>query len=54
MKPASTSPFVVSAIGFLGAGTIILWHEVVRGPTTAARRWGREAVERAYPEERHK
>jgi uncharacterized membrane protein YhiD involved in acid resistance len=36
MKPASTSPFVLSGIGFLGAGTIILWREVVRGLTTAA------------------
>ena len=53
MKPASTSLFVVGGIVFLGAGTISLWREVVCGLAPAACQRGREALEKAYPEEKH-
>jgi len=39
LDPARVAAQVVSGIGFLGAGTIILRKEVVRGLTTAASLW---------------
>jgi putative Mg2+ transporter-C (MgtC) family protein len=39
MDPGRIAAQVVSGIGFLGAGTIILRREVVRGLTTAANLW---------------
>jgi hypothetical protein len=38
---------------FKQTGTISLWREVVCGLVTAAWQRGREALEKAYPEERH-
>ncbi|MHB8509817.1 MAG: MgtC/SapB family protein [Candidatus Dormibacteria bacterium] len=42
--PSRMAAQVVSGIGFLGAGTIILRREVVRGLTTAASMWVAAAI----------
>jgi putative Mg2+ transporter-C (MgtC) family protein len=44
LDPSRIAAQVVSGIGFLGAGTIILRREVVRGLTTAASLWSVAAV----------
>jgi putative Mg2+ transporter-C (MgtC) family protein len=44
LDPSQVAAQVVSGIGFLGAGTIILRREVVRGLTTAASLWSVAAV----------
>ena len=44
LDPSRVAAQVVSGIGFLGAGTIILRREVVRGLTTAASLWSVAAV----------
>ncbi|MFE1598972.1 MgtC/SapB family protein [Methylobacterium sp. ID0610] len=44
LDPSRVAAQVVSGIGFLGAGTILLRGEVVRGLTTAASLWAVAAV----------
>lgn len=44
LDPSRVAAQLVSGIGFLGAGTIILRREVVRGLTTAASLWSVAAV----------
>lgn len=44
LDPSRVAAQVVSGIGFLGAGTILLRREVVRGLTTAASLWSVAAV----------
>ena len=44
LDPSRVAAQVVSGIGFLGAGTIILRREVVQGLTTAASVWGVAAI----------
>ncbi len=44
LDPSRIAAQVVSGIGFLGAGTIVLRREVVRGLTTAASLWTVAAV----------
>src|ERR1041384_8355987 len=39
LDPSRVAAQVVSGIGFLGAGTIIMQREIVRGLTTAASVW---------------
>ena len=44
LDPSRVAAQVVSGIGFLGAGTILLRGEVVRGLTTAASLWAVAAI----------
>src|SRR5579883_2140530 len=44
LDPSRVAAQVVSGIGFLGAGTIILRREIVRGLTTAASVWSVAAI----------
>src|ERR671919_2421389 len=44
LDPSRVAAQVVSGIGFIGAGTIILRREIVRGLTTAASIWAVAAV----------
>lgn len=45
LDPSRVAAQVVSGIGFLGAGSILLWHnKVIRGLTTAASLWATAAV----------
>ena len=44
LDPSRVAAQVVSGIGFLGAGTILLWQKVIRGLTTAASLWATAAV----------
>jgi putative Mg2+ transporter-C (MgtC) family protein len=44
LDPSRVAAQVVSGIGFLGAGTILLRHEVIRGLTTAGSLWAVAAV----------
>ncbi len=44
LDPSRIAAQVVSGIGFLGAGTILLRGEVVRGLTTAASLWAVAAI----------
>jgi hypothetical protein len=44
LDPSRVAAQVVSGIGFLGAGTIILRREIVKGLTTAASVWAVAAV----------
>ncbi len=44
LDPSRIAAQVVSGIGFLGAGSILLRGEVVRGLTTAASLWSVAAV----------
>lgn len=44
LDPSRVAAQVVSAIGFLGAGSILLRGEVVRGLTTAASLWTVAAI----------
>jgi putative Mg2+ transporter-C (MgtC) family protein len=44
LDPSRVAAQVVSGIGFLGAGTILLRHEVIRGLTTAASLWAVAAI----------
>lgn len=44
LDPSRVAAQVVSGIGFLGAGTIILRHDVIRGLTTAASLWAVAAI----------
>jgi putative Mg2+ transporter-C (MgtC) family protein len=44
LDPSRVAAQVVSGIGFLGAGTILLRGEVVRGLTTAASLWSVAAI----------
>src|SRR5579884_826929 len=44
LDPSRVAAQVVSGIGFLGAGTIILQREMVRGLTTAASVWAVAAI----------
>jgi uncharacterized membrane protein YhiD involved in acid resistance len=44
LDPSRIAAQVVSGIGFLGAGTIILQREIIRGLTTAASVWAVAAV----------
>lgn len=44
LDPSRVAAQVVSGIGFLGAGTILLRREVIRGLTTAASLWSVAAV----------
>lgn len=44
LDPSRVAAQVVSGIGFLGAGTILLRQEIVRGLTTAASLWAVAAV----------
>ena len=39
LDPSRIAAQVVSGIGFIGAGTIIIHRQLVRGLTTAARTW---------------
>jgi putative Mg2+ transporter-C (MgtC) family protein len=47
LDPSRIAAQVVSGIGFLGAGTILMRGEVVRGLTTAASLWSVAAIGRA-------
>src|SRR5699024_3511102 len=42
--PARIPSYVISGIGFLGAGTIIVYGGTIRGLTTAASIWGSLAL----------
>jgi putative Mg2+ transporter-C (MgtC) family protein len=44
LDPSRVAAQVVSGIGFLGAGTIILQREIIRGLTTAASVWAVAAI----------
>jgi putative Mg2+ transporter-C (MgtC) family protein len=44
LDPSRIAAQVVSGIGFLGAGTIILQREIIRGLTTAASVWAVAAI----------
>lgn len=44
LDPSRVAAQVVSGIGFIGAGTILLRHDVIRGLTTAASIWTVAAV----------
>jgi len=44
LDPSRVAAQVVSGIGFLGAGTILLRHDIVRGLTTAASLWTVAAI----------
>ncbi len=44
LDPSRVAAQVVSGIGFLGAGTILLRHEVIHGLTTAGSLWAVAAV----------
>lgn len=44
LDPSRVAAQVVSGIGFLGAGTILLRQEIVRGLTTAASLWAVAAI----------
>jgi len=44
LDPSRVAAQVVSGIGFLGAGTILLRHDVIRGLTTAASLWTVAAI----------
>jgi putative Mg2+ transporter-C (MgtC) family protein len=44
LDPSRVAAQVVSGIGFIGAGTIILRREIVRGLTTAASIWAVAAI----------
>src|ERR1700742_4007569 len=44
LDPSRVAAQVVSGIGFLGAGSIILCNEVVKGLTTAASLWAVAAI----------
>ena len=44
LDPSRIAAQVVSGIGFLGAGTILLRNEVVKGLTTAASLWAVAAI----------
>jgi len=44
LDPSRVAAQVVSGIGFIGAGTIILRREIVRGLTTAASVWAVAAI----------
>ena len=44
LDPSRIAAQVVSGIGFIGAGTIIFNHQIVRGLTTAASLWATGAV----------
>jgi len=44
LDPSRVAAQVVSGIGFLGAGTILLRREVIRGLTTAASLWSVAAI----------
>lgn len=44
LDPSRVAAQVVSGIGFLGAGAIILRGEIIRGLTTAASLWGVAAI----------
>ena len=44
LDPSRVAAQVVSGIGFLGAGTILLRREVIRGLTTAASLWTVAAI----------
>jgi putative Mg2+ transporter-C (MgtC) family protein len=44
LDPSRVAAQVVSGIGFIGAGTIILRREIVRGLTTAANIWAVAAI----------
>ncbi|WP_448955616.1 MgtC/SapB family protein [Labrys neptuniae] len=44
LDPSRVAAQVISGIGFLGAGTILLRGEVIRGLTTAASLWGVAAI----------
>ena len=44
LDPSRISAQVVSGIGFIGAGTIIFNHQIVRGLTTAASLWATAGI----------
>jgi len=44
LDPSRIAAQVVSGIGFLGAGTILFWNNMIRGLTTAASLWAVAAV----------
>lgn len=44
LDPSRIAAQVVSGIGFLGAGTILFWRNMIRGLTTAASLWAVAAV----------
>ena len=44
LEPSRISAQVVSGIGFIGAGTIIFNHQIVRGLTTAASLWATAGI----------
>ncbi len=44
LDPSRVAAQVVSGIGFLGAGTILFWNNMIRGLTTAASLWAVAAV----------
>ena len=44
LDPSRIAAQVVSGVGFLGGGAIVLQHEMVRGLTTAASIWAVAAV----------
>ena len=44
LDPSRTAAQVVSGIGFIGAGTIIFNHQIVRGLTTAASLWATAGI----------
>lgn len=44
LDPSRVASQVVSGIGFLGAGTILFWKNMIRGLTTAASLWAVAAV----------
>ena len=44
LDPSRVAAQVVSGIGFLGAGSILLRGEIVRGPTTAASLWSAAGI----------
>ncbi len=44
LDPSRIAAQVVSGIGFLGAGTILFWKNMIRGLTTAASLWAVAAI----------
>jgi len=44
LDPSRIAAQVVSGIGFIGAGTIIFNHQIVRGLTTAASLWAKAGI----------
>ena len=51
LDPSRVAAQVVSGIGFIGAGTIILQKQIVRGLTTAAGIWATAGIGQLHLQE---